>query len=73
MITATVTPEGKVDQMGQVNPLTKEANLSMQWTELPNFLLKYSEYGFSAELLGIENINGVEYYVIHIITMTIQP
>ena len=67
MITTTVTPEGgKVDQMGQVQSFDEGSELKyMQWTELsPNFLLNYSEYGFSAELLGIENINGVEYYLI---------
>ena len=52
--------------MGQVQSFDEGSELKyMQWTELsPNFLLNYSEYGFAAELLGIENINGVEYYVI---------
>ena len=66
IMTSTVTPEGaSMSQMGPEEKLEGDDLIVAQWSELsPVYLNNSDEYGLSAELLGIENINGVEYYVI---------
>ena len=66
IMTSTTTPSGgTMSQMGPKQPVTGSELLHKQWSELnPTFLLAHSDYGISAELLGIESINGTDYYVI---------
>ncbi|MAO46435.1 MAG: peptidase M16 [Crocinitomicaceae bacterium] len=66
IMTSTVTPEGaSISQMGPEEKLEGADLIVAQWTELsPVFLNNSDDYGLNADLLGIENINGVEYHVI---------
>ena len=66
IMTNTITPErGAMSQMGPVQEVTGSELIHSQWTELnPAHLLNYEEYGISAELLGVENINGIDYHAI---------
>ena len=66
IMTSTVTPEGaSMSQMGPEEKLEGADLIVAQWTELsPVFLNNSDDYGLNADLLGIQNINGVEYYVI---------
>ena len=48
--------------MGPVQEVTGFELVHSQWSELSPTLLNYDEYGISAELLGVENINGIDYH-----------
>ena len=65
MSTIVNSDGGQVSQMGEMQTIEESELIHNQWTELSStHLLNYSDYGISAELLGIENINGIEYYAI---------
>lgn len=66
IMTNTITPEGgAMSQMGPVQEVTGSELVHSQWSELsPTHLLNYEEYGISAELLGVENMNGIDYHAV---------
>ena len=66
IITNTITDEGGVEaQMSPLKSMEGTELLRNQWLSLSlTYLLHSEDYGISSELLGIENINGVEYHVV---------
>tara|TARA_Y100001954_G_C15810451_1_gene604898 strand:+ start:1009 stop:3105 length:2097 start_codon:yes stop_codon:yes gene_type:complete len=66
IVEVTVTPHGgSQSQMGPKEKLEGNELVQVQWKELsPTHLLDYVAYGVSAELLGIENIDGVDHYAL---------
>ena len=67
VITNVVTDNGGYSsQMGPRIVTTDNELLSAQWEELdPLFLLHAGENGINSELLGVEEMNGSKYHVIH--------
>jgi zinc protease len=66
IITNTITDDGGVEaQMSPLKSMEGSELLRNQWLSLSlTYLLDTEDYGISTELLGIENINGVEYHVV---------
>lgn len=66
IITNTITDEGGVEaQMSPLKAMEGSDLLKNQWRSLSlTYLLNPEEYSISTELLGVENINGVEYHVV---------
>ena len=57
--------EAYMEQMGQKQQVEGNDLISQQWESLNiTHLLNAADYGISSELLGIENINGTDYYVV---------
>ena len=57
--------EAYMEQMGQKQQLEGSQLVSTLWENLSaTHLLNADQYGISSELLGTENINGTDYYVI---------
>lgn len=66
VMNSVVTPEkGLMSQMGPKQPIEGNDLLANQWESLSvTYLLNAADYGISTTLLGIENINGSDYYAV---------
>ena len=60
--------KGKASQMGQAIPVDDNLLAELKEASFPFLELKYKEMGYKMELKGIENIEGVDAYVITVET-----
>ena len=61
-----ITDDGGVEKSlgGPAIKISGSDLINKQWSTLSStHLLNYSSYGITAELLGVESINGVDYHV----------